>query len=459
MTIKKDSIPENVIKLIKDINNSGYEAYIVGGCVRDLILKREPHDYDICTNAKPNEVFNILKDLNYRFHTIGIEFGTITALIDDEEYEITTYRKESTYSDNRHPDKVEFVTDINEDLKRRDFTINAIAYNPITEEFIDNFSGIEDIQNKLIKTVGNADDRFKEDALRILRALRFAIVLNFNIEKNTFNSMITNNNMLNDIAKERITDELRKILTSDMDIRYWFREAYQIILTIIPELKNSYNCNQQNKYHMHNVYEHMLTVTDYCNTPDFEIKLAALLHDIGKPETAVLGDDGFMHYYGHPKISRDIASKLLVDRLRLTTAEYYSILNLIENHDMNVGNSRASVKRVLNKHGELFFRKWLLLKRADVNDHINYRHLYKIYKLDEIERILNEVIAENSCYHLKDLEISGTQLMNELNIKPGKLVGTILQILLDEVIQETLENKQDKLLERAHQIYEESQIS
>lgn len=450
-------IPSNAIRVIKALNNSGYEAYLVGGCVRDMLMGIEPHDWDICTNATTDETKRVMKENKIYTFDSGIKHGTITAVINEENYEITTYRSEADYSDGRHPDKVEFILDIHEDLKRRDFTINAMAYNPLTDELIDDFNGNLDLQNKIIRAVGNASERFDEDSLRILRALRFAIKYQFNIDEYTSLSMHRQRGLLVNISKERITDEVRKMLTSGKPIKVHFMEYKDIIGTIIPEIIPCFGLNQNNKYHKHDVYEHTLYVVDYCDTTKFEIKLAALLHDIGKPKAYVEDNEGWGHFYGHPEISYEISQNILRNDFRLSTEQLERILELIKYHDMEVTSTKASVKKALNKHGIDFMYDWFILKQADMDDHIYpNKNCHYIIDISGINARIQQILDEQSCFSLKDLSVNGKDIMYSLGLKPGKQVGFILNTLLDEVINDNITNEKDVLLSRAFEILEKN---
>lgn len=456
--INKSLIPIDAINLIDILNKYEYEAYLVGGCVRDMLLDTEPHDWDICTDAVPSQIIDILKSEGIEYHTVGIEFGTITALINDNAYEVTTYRSESEYTDGRHPDAVNYVCDIHKDLCRRDFTINAMAYNPISNKLVDDFNGKQDIENKLIRTVGRANERFNEDALRIIRALRFAIRYNFEIEPETFKSMYENKDLIDNISKERITQELYKILTCGKEIRQWFNICHNIVFKMIPELKKCYAFEQNNKYHIHTVYDHMLYVTDYCKTDDFEIKLAALLHDIGKPDSYTEDELGHGHFYGHPEKSFKIAEELLRKDLRLDKKTMDNILTLIKYHDIMVASTRTSVKRALNKLGYELFDKYLMLKDADIKDHINLVNIKdKITDIPRVAQLAQDLLDEEACFSLKDLNINGQDIMNITKSKPGKHIGIILQSLLEQVINEQIENSKDILIEKALELYENMQ--
>lgn len=449
-------IPSDAIRVIETLNNSGYEAYLVGGCVRDMLMGVEPHDCDICTNAKPEETKRVMKEHKIYTFDSGIKHGTITAVINGENYEVTTYRSEADYSDGRHPDKVEFITDIHEDLKRRDFTINAMAYNPLTDELIDDFNGHLDLQNGIIRAVGNASERFDEDSLRILRALRFAIKYQFDIDEYTSLSMHRQRGLLVNISKERITDEVRKMLTSGKPVKVHFMEYKDIIGTIIPEIIPCFNFNQNNKYHKHDVYEHILYVVDNCNTTKFEIKMAALLHDIGKPKAYIEDMEGWGHFYGHPQISYEMSQSILRNDFRVSTEQLERTLELILYHDMEVASTKASVKRALNKHGVDFMYDWFILKQADMDDHIYpNKNCNYIIDISGIEARIQQILDEQSCFSLKDLAIGGKDIMTKLGVKPGKHIGIILNTLLEEVIDEKISNESEVLLNKAVEIYNE----
>lgn len=449
-------IPSDAIRVIETLNNSGYEAYLVGGCVRDMLMGVEPHDWDICTNATPDETKRVMKEHKIYTFDSGIKHGTITAVINGENYEVTTYRSEADYSDGRHPDKVEFITDIHEDLKRRDFTINAMAYNPLTDELIDDFNGHLDLQNGIIRAVGNASERFDEDSLRILRALRFAIKYQFDIDEYTSLSMHRQRGLLVNISKERITDEVRKMLTSGKPVKAHFMEYKDIIGTIIPEIIPCFDFNQNNKYHKHDVYEHILYVVDNCNTTKFEIKMAALLHDIGKPKAYIEDMEGWGHFYGHPQISYEMSQGILRDDFRVSTEQLERTLELIQYHDMEVASTKASVKRALNKHGVDFMYDWFILKQADMDDHIYpNKNCHYIIDISGIEARIQQILDEQSCFSLKDLAIGGKDIMTKLGVKPGKHIGIILNTLLEEVIDEKISNESEVLLNKAVEIYNE----
>ena len=405
VSINTKDIDKNALELIRLLNNEGYEAYLVGGCVRDMLLRYKPKDYDICTNALPEDTLRILKKNKIRYHKLGIKFGTVVAMIGTNEYEITTYRIDGQYSDSRRPDEVEFTTNILKDLSRRDLTINAIALDINNNTLIDPFDGLFDIKARALKAVGDPDKRFEEDALRILRVLRFAIKYDLGIEHKTYNAMVKNKKLLQDISKERITSELMSILSLNVSIQNQFTNCSWLIKEIIPELGPTMGFDQHNKYHNHNVYEHILNVVDNCNTTKPEVKLAALLHDIGKPKAFFIGEDGQGHFYGHPEISYNIAAEVVKNRLKLSKAQEDKILTLVRYHDLPVGTSKASAKRLIVKLGEDNVDDWMIHRVADMKDHEYYDKKEEVYsnieKLRENIRIIRE---ENECFSLKNLK-------------------------------------------------------
>lgn len=442
-------VPFAVKELNKMFTERGHELYLVGGCVRDYLMGKEPHDYDMCTSAFPTETIETLTANGISYTAKGIAFGTVVAVIDGEEYEITTYREDALYKDKRHPDSVSFVRDINSDLSRRDFTINAMAMNITTGEIVDPFDGKKDLENKIIKSVRDPYLRFDEDGLRILRAMRFAIKFGFEIEEETKQAMHENVMDLEFVSKERVTEEFRKTLTLNKPISSIFMEFNDIVSYLIPEIKECVGFNQNNKYHKHDVYEHLLAVTDLADTNKFEIKMAALLHDIGKPKSYVVGEDGYGHFYGHPAVSKEMCVDLLKNDFRLTREETALILNLVEFHDEYIASTKKSVKKFIAKHGKDFLDDWFILKNADFNDHIidksnvpsNWYTDISIIK--EFERQLEE---EENCFSLKDLAVNGNDVKEVLGLKDGKEVGKALNRLFEMVLNDEVENTKDALL-------------
>ena len=435
----KINIPVPVKFIIETFYNNGYEAYMVGGCIRDSLLSKKPKDYDIATSAPPS----ITESLFEKTIPTGIKHGTITVLINNEPFEVTTYRTEGTYKDNRHPEEVSFVKDIKDDLSRRDFTINAFAYND-KKGLKDYFNGIEDLKNKIIRTVGDSNTRFNEDALRMLRAIRFSSQLGFSIEEKTLNAIIRNKSLIKNISLERIRDELSKILLSDNPKKgFLLLKECGILDIIIPELTPSIDFNQRNKYHHEDVFNHSLSVLE--NTPkDLTLRLAALFHDIGKPECFFLDEKGNGRFFGHNNVSSDITKKIL-KRLRFDNKTIKNVSLLIKEH-MNVldNPSDAAIKRLINRVSLENINLLLSLQEADIKslkDSID-----PLNKLNIMKDKANKIINSKEPLSVKDLSIDGSDLINNLSIKPGKIIGDTLNHLFKLVLENPKLNNKEYLL-------------
>lgn len=446
--INMNDLPEDVKKIFNIFDREWTPIYLVGGCVRDMLLGTTPKDYDFTVEIPPENIENILRLYHIPFNAMSAKYGTIVARIGNEEYEITSTRKEADYVDNRHPEEVIFGVSIEEDLKRRDFTINAIAMDS-KGNIIDSFDGNKcfDMENHLIKTVGNPETRFKEDPLRIMRALRFSITKGFQLDAATQKAMVDCKDMLNNISKERITAELRKILTAGVDIQPYFANSdmMKIIKVIIPELGPCMHFEQHNKYHHQDVYNHILSVVDNCKTDKFEVKLAALLHDIGKPQTYVTDAEGWGHFYGHAKVSRDIAETVIDERLSLTAREKDLVLALVEHHDMEVHVTEKCARRMLNKFDRDFLSDFCVLRQADRDDHVNLDPNRPLVNLNDFMATVDEEIKKNTAVKVSDLAVRGNDLMDTFHIS-GPTVGQTLKALLDAVMDEKVTNDKDTLL-------------
>lgn len=446
--INMNDLPEDVKKIFNIFDREWTPIYLVGGCVRDMLLGATPKDYDFTVETTPENIENILRLYHIPFNAMSAKYGTIVARIGNEEYEITSTRKEADYVDNRHPEEVIFGVSIEEDLKRRDFTINAMAMDS-KGNIIDSFDGNKcfDMENHLIKTVGNPETRFKEYPLRIMRALRFSITKGFQLDAATQKAMVDCKDMLNNISKERITTELRKILTAGVDIQPYFANSdmMKIIKVIIPELGPCMHFEQHNKYHHQDVYNHILSVVDNCKTDKFEVKLAALLHDIGKPQTYVTDAEGWGHFYGHAKVSRDIAETVIDERLSLTAREKDLVLALVEHHDMEVHVTEKCARRMLNKFDRDFLSDFCILRQADRDDHVNLDPNRPLVNLNEFMAAVDEEIKKNTAVKVSDLAVRGNDLMDTFHIS-GPTVGQTLKALLDAVMDEKVTNDKDALL-------------
>ena len=434
-------LPSKAKKVFTRLENAGYECYLVGGCVRDMLMGKEPHDVDITTNATPKEIKAVFTD----FHTldIGIKHGTVTVILDGEPVEITTYRKESAYSDGRHPDSVSFTRNITEDLSRRDFTVNAIAYNPKTG-IVDPFGGQDDIKRKTLRCVGIPTERFEEDSLRILRGLRFASVLGFNIDEATDDAMYTCRELISIVSPERIYTEITKLLCGKSAGE--ILSLYSDILAVaLPEIKAMKGFEQHNFHHIYDVLNHTAKVVDAVY-PAVDLRLAALFHDCGKPDCFSRDENGVGHFYSHASISARKADEALM-RLRCDNATREKVVKLVKIHDTPIEPDSKTVKKKLQKYGEEIFFDLIKLQRAD-NKGLAPEFLYRQETYNELEEIAKQIIEENQCFSLKDLAVNGRDMMS-LGLV-GKDIGLALNELLKAVIEENCDNDKESLLSYYH---------
>lgn len=440
------NLPEDVQEIMSVIKGYGATSYVVGGCVRDSILGREPHDWDICTPALPGELLVEFEEKGYNVIPTGLQHGTITVHLNGNNYEITTFRRDGKYSDGRHPDTVEFTSDLIYDLERRDFTINAMAYNS-EEGLVDSYCGYEDIQDKRIRCVGNPNDRFREDGLRILRALRFSVQLGFKIELFTKHAMTDNRSLLNKISFERINSEFVKIIESSSShhARMLLLEFEDVLAEFIPELKSTFGFEQNNPYHRYPVYEHILTVLKECTDTDIITKLAAFFHDIGKPHCYQDDDNGIRHFKGHGKISADMTDTIM-RRLKFDNNTREKVVQLIYYHDATFEVGKKYIRRWLNKIGVDQFKRLLVLRRADIMGQSKYYQEERIQKLDAVNDCLEEVLTEKPAFSVKDLEINGKDVMKYMMMDECPEVGYWLNHILKMVIDGHLQNNRDDLI-------------
>lgn len=448
----KINIPADANELIHTLQNNGHSAYIVGGCVRDSILGRTPHDWDICTSATPSEMLEIFKDR--KIIETGLQHGTVTVVVNGEPYEITTYRIDGIYSDNRRPDTVTFTDKLVEDLRRRDFTINAMAYND-EEGLIDPFNGIQDIEYKKIDCVGSAKDRFGEDALRILRAIRFAAQLEFTIMPGTDWEIHQQYKNLENISIERINSEFCKIASSD-DFCVELLLYKDVFSLFIPELKDMFDFPQNNPWHIWDVFGHTIHAIEYCDSDDLTVRLAVFFHDFGKPHSYQDGEDGIRHFKGHGRVSADITDSIM-KRLRFDNETRNNVVELVYYHDATFEVGKKYVKRWLNKIGEKQFRRLLQVKKADNKAQNLELSSDRIEELSEIENLIDEVLQEEECFSLKDLAVNGKDLMS-VGYKTGKELGNTLNILLQLVIDGDCPNEKEKLLQEAESLWTERRM-
>lgn len=441
-------LPKNVKKIIDILNKNNFEAFIVGGCVRDSIIGLIPHDWDICTNAKPEEIKKCFEFFN-TFDS-GIKHGTISIVIDSEVYEVTTYRIDGTYSDNRRPDSITFTSDIAKDLARRDFTINAMAYNE-KSGLIDPYGGRNDLSDNIIRCVGNPDFRFNEDALRIIRALRFASVYDFVIENETSKSICKNADLLKNIAVERISVEFNKLLCGN-GAEEILNNYSDVIAVFIPEIKPMFDYSQHTKHHNRDLWRHTTySVKSIDNTP--VLRMSMFLHDIGKPKACKRDEDGTCHFKGHPKYSAEMAETIL-RRLKYPTEFIETCITLIKYHDVRFNGSKRQLRHVMSAIGDKNVELLLKIQRADIMAQSDYKHKEKLEKLNLACQVYREVLADKDCFTLKQLKINGNDIKN-LGVTEGVKIGKILKILLSLVIEDKLENKKSALVNKAEEIRDE----
>jgi tRNA nucleotidyltransferase/poly(A) polymerase len=434
----KIQLPEKVNTIIQTLQEHGYEAYAVGGCVRDSLLGREPGDWDITTSASPDET----KKLFARTVDTGIEHGTVTVLLGKEGFEVTTYRIDGKYEDSRHPTEVIFTRNLREDLLRRDFTINAMAYND-TEGIVDIFGGMDDLKRKIIRCVGNARERFGEDALRIMRGVRFAAQLGFSLEKETKEAMTELAPTLEKISAERIQTELVKLLVSDSP--ELIREAYHLGITavILPEFDEMMRTGQETKYHRYDVGEH--TVQAVCNVPpDKVLRLTMLLHDVAKPEMKTVDADGTAHFKGHD-IRGEQKAKEILRRLKFDNDTIHKVTKLVRWHDYRMPAEKKNVRKAMSKISAELFPMYLLVKRADILAHSMYRREEELENLSGLQKCYEEIVADHECVSLKQLAVTGTDLIG-IGMKPGKQIGEVLNELLRIVLEYPEFNNKEHLI-------------
>ena len=436
----KIQLPAKVHHIITTLQKHGYEAYAVGGCVRDSILGRRPDDWDITTSAAPFET----KALFEKTFDTGIEHGTITVLLGKEGFEVTTYRIDGKYEDNRHPTEVTFTRNLSEDLLRRDFTINAMAYNE-QDGLVDLFGGMQDLENKVIRCVGNAEARFSEDALRILRAVRFSAQLGFGIEEETQEAIRKLSPNLASISAERIQTELIKLLVSPHPER--IREAWELGITpvIMPEFDAIMETTQETPHHAWSVGEHTIRAMQQTER-DKVLRLTMLFHDMGKPAMKTVDEDGCAHFKGHSPVSEKIA-KDIMRRLKFDNDTMRKVTKLVCYHDYRMPAEAKNVRRAMNKIGEDLFPYYMKVRRADVIAQSDYQRKEKLENLDAIEALYKEILEKKECVSLKTLAVTGNDLI-QAGIEKGPEIGRVLGMLLEEVIEHPEWNTKEILLEK-----------
>lgn len=436
------NLPYNVKKIINTLESNGHSAYVVGGCVRDCLLGKEPHDWDITTSATPDQI------KSYFQHTIdtGIEHGTVTVMLNHIGYEVTTYRIDGKYSDGRHPEAVNFVVNLDEDLARRDFTINAMAYND-TYGLVDLFGGEEDLAAGIIRAVGRAEERFSEDALRMLRALRFSAQLGFEIEERTYEAIKAKAATIILVSAERIQVELVKLLVSNHP--EVMRKMYESGITaqILPEFDEMMKTPQNTPHHCYSVGEHTIKALQLIE-PDKILRLTMLLHDVSKPECRTV-EEGRDHFHGHPQAGAKKARAIL-RRFKFDNYTTDKVVSLIEHHDDRPTTVKA-VRRAAVRMGDICFPDIFAIKRADTLAQSEYLRQLKLDSIDFFEQTYHEILEANDALSISALEVSGKDLI-DMGVQQGKAIGSILQKLFEEVIEEPDKNNREYLVSRAQEL-------
>lgn len=440
------NIPSQVNRAIEILENGGHSAYIVGGAVRNILMNIPVNDWDITTSALPEETLELFRD--FRTIETGIKHGTVTVIIDGINLEITTFRIERGYSDNRHPDRVDFTDRIEDDLSRRDFTVNAIAYSP-ERGFADPFFGCDNIKKEIIRCVGNPDKRFSEDALRILRALRFSSVLGFDIDPETSESIHRNKHLLKNISVERIFVEFSKLLCG-VRVSEILREYKDVVFFMFSELEPMDNCTQNHERHIYDVWGHTVKAVESV-PPDPALRFAMLLHDSGKPHCKTTDENGIDHFYSHSKISKKIAFDMLT-RLKTSNKFRDTVCNLVEYHDFLPDKiSKKTYKKYIAKLGLETVENLFYIREADVLAQSPEFHAESLKQNETGRKILEEIKNEENCFKISDLAVDGRKLEN-IGIAPSPAMGKIMEKLLDEVMDEKLPNNEGELIERAKQL-------
>lgn len=457
------TLPEKVKYIIETLENSGFEAYAVGGCVRDAMLGREPNDWDITTSALPMQV----KSLFRRTIDTGIVHGTVTVMLDKDGFEVTTYRLDGEYEDARHPKEVSFTASLEEDLKRRDFTINAMAYNE-TDGLVDLFGGKEDLDNHVIRCVGCAKERFSEDALRILRAFRFSAQLDFSVEEETMQAAEELASTLSRISAERICAELTKLLVSEHPERLVTAYRLGITKVILPEFDRMYATEQRHPAHYENVALHCIDVTKAVTrenryAPDGAftenefrmLRFAAMFHDIGKPDCKTTDEAGLDHFHGHGACGAELAKRVL-QRLKTDNLTMDTVKRLVQHHDCVIQTDKKSVRRAIHRIGGDLFPMLFALREADL---LMHNEPYKTKGIDQFHvlwELYLEILEEGECTSLKDLAVTGSDLI-AAGFEPGKELGEILKGLLEAVLERPELNQKELLLELAKEYHRKNQ--
>jgi tRNA nucleotidyltransferase (CCA-adding enzyme) len=436
-------LPSAVSAALERLERAGFDAFAVGGCVRDSIIGRVPNDWDITTSARPEETAAVFADL--RTIETGIKHGTLTVLYDGMPLEITTFRNDGVYEDNRHPVEVTFSERVEDDLARRDFTVNAMAYHP-KRGIVDLFFGREDLSRRVISCVGDPETRFCEDGLRILRAIRFAAVLDFSIDPATAGAVHKLSYLLKNIAAERIREEFCKLICGRGAVRI-LREFSDVIAQFLPEMGQCVGFLQNSKYHCYDVYEHSIRALDFCESDDLMTRLAIFFHDVGKPHCYTEDADGG-HFKGHGPIGTELCDAMM-KRLRFDNDTRVSVVRLVEYHDSEIPAEERSVKRLMRKMSDGDILRLMEVKRCDRLAHAP-AYCTPSPALEQIPLLVRSIREADACLSLKTLKIGGGDLI-AMGMRPGKALGALLDELLERVIDGELENDADALKNAARE--------
>lgn len=444
-------IPQSARTILDLLEAAGHEAYVVGGCVRDALMGRTPADWDITASAKPDQIKAAAAKAGLKTIDTGIAHGTVTVIIDHEPFEVTTYRADGVYSDGRHPDSIEFLDRIDGDLARRDFTINAMAYNP-ARGLVDHFGGQADLQAGILRAVGDPRERFTEDALRIVRGLRFAAQLGFAIEPETSDAMHELRSLLDNIAVERTWVEFRGLLEGSYAVDV-LRAYNDVIFAIIPELEPEFEFDQRNPFHRYDVWEHTLHALEAAPT-DMEatLRFALLLHDIGKPHCLTIDEEGKGHAYGHEKVGEPIAAEVC-RRLKLSRSEREAVTQLVRHHMFSIPDTPKAMRRFLLKHGPERAQDLFAIRRCDKSGIGRGQMVDSPMSIAfaKAEKLMDEQLNAEPVFGVKDLAINGSDLI-ALGMEPGPVIGHVLQVLLNEVVDGDVLNEREALITRAQQL-------
>jgi tRNA nucleotidyltransferase (CCA-adding enzyme) len=444
-----DDVRETVQAILKRFRDRGFECYLIGGSVRDLLLGNDIYDYDFATDATPEEIMKLFR----KTIPTGIKHGTVSVIVDDRQFEITTYRADGTYIDGRHPDSVSFSKDLRVDVERRDFTINGLVYDPASGELIDYVDGLKDLEYRIIRTIGDPVKRFTEDGLRPVRACRFAARLGFTIEEATFSAIPGTLDIVKKVSRERIRDELMKLLEADKpSVGIEYLRLSGLLSLFLPELADCYEVTQ-NRYHIFDVYYHSIYSCDAASKKEPMIRLAALLHDIGKVPTRQPGEDGDFTFYNHEVVGAKMVKRLM-KRLKFSNEQVEIVNNLILNHMFHYTDewTDGAVRRFIRKVGLDRIENLFMLRMADRKGNGARKGLPA--PIERLKKRIEHVIEQENAFTVRDLDINGTVIMEEFGLKPGPIIGTILNELLEKVLDDPELNIRITLLALAREIIE-----